>query len=90
MHPLLSELRRFVDLVLVTMAMSMNHTHFMIVKYLSLAIQHLSAAGFGAKLLGVFGNGIVQSFIDARTLTPSELFRTRHQKIWEELFEEQN
>ncbi|XP_059288880.1 probable ethanolamine kinase [Lycium ferocissimum] len=37
------------------------------------AIQYLSAAGFGAKLLGVFGNGIVQSFIDARTLTPSDL-----------------
>ncbi|KAJ8531008.1 hypothetical protein K7X08_025739 [Anisodus acutangulus] len=37
------------------------------------AIQHLSAAGFGAKLLGVFGNGIVQSFIDARTLSPSDL-----------------
>ncbi|KAF3637131.1 hypothetical protein FXO37_25080 [Capsicum annuum] len=36
-----------------------------------LAIQHLSAAGFGAKLLGVFGNGMVQSFIDARTLTPA-------------------
>ncbi|KAG5591628.1 hypothetical protein H5410_042142, partial [Solanum commersonii] len=34
------------------------------------AIQHLSAAGFGAKLLAVFGNGMVQSFIDARTLTP--------------------
>ncbi|CAN4127890.1 unnamed protein product [Withania somnifera] len=37
------------------------------------AIQHLSAAGFGAKLLGVFGNGMVQSFIDARTLTPSDM-----------------
>ncbi|KAM3378909.1 putative ethanolamine kinase [Capsicum galapagoense] len=38
-----------------------------------LAIQHLSAAGFGAKLLGVFGNGMVQSFIDARTLTPADM-----------------
>ncbi|OIT31034.1 PREDICTED: probable ethanolamine kinase [Nicotiana attenuata] len=37
------------------------------------AIQYLSAAGFGAKLLGVFGNGMVQSFIDARTLTPSDM-----------------
>ncbi|KAL8480245.1 hypothetical protein ACS0TY_026972 [Phlomoides rotata] len=37
------------------------------------AIPHLSAAGFGAKLLGVFGNGMVQSFIDARTLTPSDM-----------------
>ncbi|THG11223.1 hypothetical protein TEA_015831 [Camellia sinensis var. sinensis] len=34
------------------------------------AIRYLSAAGFGAKLLGVFGNGMVQSFINARTLTP--------------------
>ncbi|XP_047972082.1 probable ethanolamine kinase [Salvia hispanica] len=37
------------------------------------AIPYLSAAGFGAKLLGVFGNGMVQSFIDARTLTPSDM-----------------
>ncbi|CAN4077942.1 unnamed protein product [Withania somnifera] len=37
------------------------------------AIQHLSAAGFGAKLLGVFRNGMVLSFIDARTLTPSDM-----------------
>ncbi|XP_038698397.1 probable ethanolamine kinase isoform X2 [Tripterygium wilfordii] len=35
------------------------------------AIKYLSAAGFGAKLLGVFGNGMVQSFIIARTLEPS-------------------
>ncbi|XP_057485492.1 probable ethanolamine kinase [Actinidia eriantha] len=37
------------------------------------AIRYLSAAGFGAKLLGVFGNGMVQSFINARTLTPSDM-----------------
>ncbi|THG11196.1 hypothetical protein TEA_018855 [Camellia sinensis var. sinensis] len=37
------------------------------------AIGYLSAAGFGAKLLGVFGNGMVQSFIYARTLTPPDL-----------------
>ncbi|KAK8523507.1 hypothetical protein V6N12_048027 [Hibiscus sabdariffa] len=37
------------------------------------AIKYLSAAGFGAKLLGVFGNGMVQSFIYARTLTPSDM-----------------
>nr|GEW17609.1 probable ethanolamine kinase [Tanacetum cinerariifolium] len=37
------------------------------------AIQYLSAAGFGAKLLGVFGNGMVQSFIHARTLEPLDL-----------------
>ncbi|KAD3067929.1 hypothetical protein E3N88_35809 [Mikania micrantha] len=34
------------------------------------AIHYLSAAGFGAKLLGVFGNGMVQSFIHARTFEP--------------------
>ncbi|XP_010541898.1 PREDICTED: probable ethanolamine kinase isoform X2 [Tarenaya hassleriana] len=37
------------------------------------AIKYLSAAGFGAKLLGVFGNGMVQSFINARTLEPSDM-----------------
>ncbi|XP_071737227.1 probable ethanolamine kinase [Rutidosis leptorrhynchoides] len=37
------------------------------------AIHHLSVAGFGPKLLGVFKNGMVQSFIHARTLIPSEL-----------------
>ncbi|CAI0410613.1 unnamed protein product [Linum tenue] len=37
------------------------------------ATKHLSAAGFGAKLLGVFGNGMVQSFITARTLKPADL-----------------
>ncbi|XP_050213524.1 probable ethanolamine kinase [Mercurialis annua] len=37
------------------------------------SIKYLSAAGFGAKLLAVFGNGMVQSFIDARTLTPADM-----------------
>ncbi|KAA8535080.1 hypothetical protein F0562_030083 [Nyssa sinensis] len=37
------------------------------------AIGCLSAEGFGAKLLGVFGNGMVQSFINARTLNPSDM-----------------
>ncbi|KAJ0091329.1 hypothetical protein Patl1_13122 [Pistacia atlantica] len=37
------------------------------------AIKYLSVAGFGAKLLGVFGNGMVQSFINARTLIPSDM-----------------
>ncbi|KAH7302350.1 hypothetical protein KP509_23G068800 [Ceratopteris richardii] len=37
------------------------------------AIRPLSDAGFGAMLLGVFQNGMVQSFINARTLTPSEM-----------------
>lgn len=35
------------------------------------ALPYISAAGFGAELLGVFSNGMVQSFIDARTLEPS-------------------
>jgi hypothetical protein len=35
------------------------------------ALPYISAAGFGAVLLGVFSNGMVQSFIDARTLEPS-------------------
>ncbi|KDP32383.1 hypothetical protein JCGZ_13308 [Jatropha curcas] len=37
------------------------------------AIKYLSAAGFGAKLLGTYGNGMVQSFINARTLTPADM-----------------
>jgi ethanolamine kinase len=37
------------------------------------AIKYLSTAGFGAKLLGVFGNGMVQSFINARTLITSDM-----------------
>lgn len=37
------------------------------------AICCLSAAGFGAKLLGIFENGMVQSFIDACTLTPTDM-----------------
>uniref|UniRef100_A0A803MQE0 ethanolamine kinase n=1 Tax=Chenopodium quinoa TaxID=63459 RepID=A0A803MQE0_CHEQI len=34
---------------------------------------YLSAAGFGAKLLALFENGMVQSFINARTLTPPDM-----------------
>uniref|UniRef100_A0A0D9XE38 ethanolamine kinase n=1 Tax=Leersia perrieri TaxID=77586 RepID=A0A0D9XE38_9ORYZ len=37
------------------------------------AIPHLSAAGFGAQLLGTFENGMVQSFINARTLTAPDM-----------------
>ncbi|XP_074586529.1 putative ethanolamine kinase [Curcuma longa] len=37
------------------------------------ALPHISAAGFGAELLGWFENGMVQSFIDARTLSPSDM-----------------
>ncbi|GAB2300353.1 hypothetical protein Dimus_034392 [Dionaea muscipula] len=38
-----------------------------------LAIRYLSHAGFGAKLLATFANGMVQSFINARTLTPPDM-----------------
>ncbi|XP_044464738.1 probable ethanolamine kinase [Mangifera indica] len=41
------------------------------------AIKYLSAAGFGAKLLGIFGNGMIQSFIDARTLVPSDMIKPK-------------
>ncbi|KAF1870591.1 hypothetical protein Lal_00025853 [Lupinus albus] len=37
------------------------------------AVKYLSAAGFGAKWLGIFGNGMVQSFINAHTLIPSDI-----------------
>ncbi|CAN7011831.1 hypothetical protein Bca4012_030395 [Brassica carinata] len=49
------------------------------------AIKYLSAAGFGAKLLGGFGNGMVQSFIKARTLAPSDM---RQPKIAAEIAKE--
>ncbi|KEH37939.1 putative ethanolamine kinase [Medicago truncatula] len=37
------------------------------------AIKYITAAGFGAEWLGIFGNGIVQSFINAHTLAPSDM-----------------
>ncbi|XP_061374829.1 probable ethanolamine kinase isoform X1 [Gastrolobium bilobum] len=37
------------------------------------ATKYITAAGFGAKWLGIFGNGMVQSFINAHTLTPSDM-----------------
>ncbi|KAG0469545.1 hypothetical protein HPP92_015589 [Vanilla planifolia] len=37
------------------------------------ALPYLSAAGFGAKLLGLFANGMVQTFLDARTLSPQDM-----------------
>ncbi|XP_003578170.1 probable ethanolamine kinase [Brachypodium distachyon] len=42
-----------------------------------LAIPYLSAAGFGALLLGIFENGVIQSFINARTLSPSDMKEPR-------------
>ncbi|KAL5975308.1 hypothetical protein ACLOJK_031987 [Asimina triloba] len=41
------------------------------------ALPYLSAAGFGAQLLGVFENGMVQSFIDARTLSPTDMTKPK-------------
>nr|XP_025701696.1 probable ethanolamine kinase isoform X2 [Arachis hypogaea] len=35
------------------------------------ATKYITSAGFGAKWLGIFGNGMVQSFINAHTLSPS-------------------
>ncbi|KAK7857440.1 putative ethanolamine kinase [Quercus suber] len=46
------------------------------------AIKYLSAAGFGAKLLGVFGNGMVQSFINARTLVESG---SKEPQLWNDI-----
>eukprot|EP00252_Welwitschia_mirabilis_P015034 TRINITY_DN33159_c0_g1_i1.p1 TRINITY_DN33159_c0_g1~~TRINITY_DN33159_c0_g1_i1.p1 ORF type:complete len:383 (-),score=73.11 TRINITY_DN33159_c0_g1_i1:144-1292(-) len=41
------------------------------------AIHFLSAAGFGPSLLGIFSNGIVQSFIDAQTLSLTDMRRPK-------------
>jgi ethanolamine kinase len=49
------------------------------------ALPYISAAGFGAELLSVFSNGMVQSFIDARTLEPSDM---RNPKIATEIAKE--
>ncbi|XP_022730655.1 probable ethanolamine kinase isoform X2 [Durio zibethinus] len=62
------------DTVAVTVRLYGPNTEYVINRERELqAIKYLSAAGFGAKLLGVFGNGMVQSFINARTLTPSDM-----------------
>ncbi|EFJ10629.1 hypothetical protein SELMODRAFT_127783, partial [Selaginella moellendorffii] len=36
-------------------------------------LPHLSESDFGAKLVGLFENGMIQSFIEARTLVPVDL-----------------
>ncbi|XVF88393.1 hypothetical protein PTKIN_Ptkin19aG0047500 [Pterospermum kingtungense] len=62
------------DNVAVTVRLYGPNTEYVINRERELqAIKYLSAAGFGAKLLGVFGNGMVQSFINAGTLTPSDM-----------------
>lgn len=45
------------------------------------ALTYLSSAGFGAKLLGVFGNGMIQSFIVGRTLDPPDLAKPELAKL---------
>eukprot|EP00850_Spirogloea_muscicola_P022452 SM000296S11287 [mRNA] locus=s296:198:3877:+ [translate_table: standard] len=37
------------------------------------ALKVLTDAGFGAELLGVFKNGLVQGYLDARTLEPADM-----------------
>ncbi|KAB2071949.1 hypothetical protein ES319_A08G257900v1 [Gossypium barbadense] len=62
------------DNVAVTVRLYGPNTEYVIDRERELqAIKYLSAAGFGAKLLGVFGNGMVQSFINACTLTPLDM-----------------
>ncbi|KAK9904438.1 hypothetical protein M0R45_000663 [Rubus argutus] len=41
------------------------------------AIKYLLATGFCANLLAVFGNGMVQSFINSRTLIPSNMINAK-------------
>ncbi|XP_059431862.1 probable ethanolamine kinase [Corylus avellana] len=61
-------------LELVTVRLYGPNTEYVINRERELqAIKYLSNAGFGAKLLGVFGNGMVQSFINARTLISSDM-----------------
>ncbi|KAL5725307.1 ethanolamine kinase [Ranunculus cassubicifolius] len=59
---------------LITVRLFGPNTEFVIDRERELmAIGHLSDAGFGAKLLASFGNGMVQSFINARTLSPEDM-----------------
>ncbi|KAG0553684.1 hypothetical protein M758_12G030800 [Ceratodon purpureus] len=45
------------------------------------AITYISSAGFGAKLLGVFGNGMVQSFLVGETLDHLEMAKPEMAKL---------
>ncbi|KAF7806371.1 putative ethanolamine kinase [Senna tora] len=51
----------------------LNTEHFIDRKKELQATKYLSAAGFGANWLGIFGNGMVNSFIKGKTLTPSDM-----------------
>ncbi|XP_068648646.1 probable ethanolamine kinase [Aristolochia californica] len=66
------------DDVLLTVRLYGPNTEYVIDRKRELqAILYLSAAGFGAKLLGIFANGMVQSFINARTLSPSDMSKPK-------------
>ncbi|GJT37566.1 probable ethanolamine kinase [Tanacetum coccineum] len=55
--------------------------------YSTFDILHRSAVGFGAKFMGVFENGMVQSFIHARTLEPLDFKKPKlAAKIAKQLF----
>ncbi|CAJ2642101.1 unnamed protein product [Trifolium pratense] len=57
---------------IITIRLYGPNTEYIIDRHRELqAIKYITAAGFGAKWLGIFGNGVVQSFINAHTLTPS-------------------
>ncbi|WJX67586.1 ethanolamine kinase [Trifolium repens] len=59
---------------IITIRLYGPNTEYIIDRHRELqAIKYITAAGFGAKWLGIFGNGIVQSFINAHTLTPSDM-----------------
>ncbi|XP_068652762.1 probable ethanolamine kinase isoform X2 [Aristolochia californica] len=66
------------DNVLLTVRLYGPNTEYVIDRKRELqAIRYLSAAGFGAKLLGIFANGMVQSFINARTLSPPDMSKPK-------------
>ncbi|XP_004488529.1 probable ethanolamine kinase [Cicer arietinum] len=59
---------------IITIRLYGPNTEFIIDRHRELqAIKYITAAGFGATWLGIFGNGMVQSFINAYTLTPSDM-----------------
>ncbi|GJU14345.1 probable ethanolamine kinase [Tanacetum coccineum] len=66
------------NMVHVTVKLYGPNTEYVINRHSELqAIYHLSAAGYGPKLQGTFRNGMVQSFIHARTLDVSDMSRPK-------------
>ncbi|GAB4832875.1 hypothetical protein Ancab_006892 [Ancistrocladus abbreviatus] len=62
------------NVILLTVRLYGPNTDYVINRERELqAITYLSAAGFGPKLLATFGSGTVQSFINARTLSPPDM-----------------